>query len=93
VTRWRRDLPRGDRLLWDDELWHALATRGVRLARETGARRSAAGAARIEWGMSNATERGEGSAVSGGFWLTALLHNGHGQYAEALTAARQACEH
>jgi DNA-binding CsgD family transcriptional regulator len=23
--------------LWDDELWHALATRGVRLARETGA--------------------------------------------------------
>ena len=23
--------------LWDDELWHALATRGVRIARETGA--------------------------------------------------------
>ncbi len=23
--------------LWDDELWHALATRGVRLARDTGA--------------------------------------------------------
>ena len=23
--------------LWDDELWHVLATRGVRLARETGA--------------------------------------------------------
>ena len=23
--------------LWDDELWHVLATRGVRLARDTGA--------------------------------------------------------
>src|SRR5690242_10801025 len=39
--------------------------------------------------MSNATERGDGSAVAGGFWLTALLRNGHGQYAEALTAARR----
>ena len=30
----------------------------------------------------------------GGFgWFTALLHNGHGQYAEALAAARQVCEH
>jgi DNA-binding CsgD family transcriptional regulator/tetratricopeptide (TPR) repeat protein len=131
--------------LWDDELWYALATRGVRLARETGALNllpnalnylaalnvhsgafttaaaltdeidsitQATGipplgyaaamlaAARgdqplvlLEWGMGNATERGEGSAVGGGFWLTAFLHNGHGQYAEALTAARQACEH
>lgn len=26
-------------------------------------------------------------------WLTALLHNGHGRYGEALAAARQACEH
>ncbi|HEV2321735.1 MAG TPA: LuxR C-terminal-related transcriptional regulator, partial [Gammaproteobacteria bacterium] len=26
-------------------------------------------------------------------WLTALLHNGHGYYGEALAAARQACEH
>jgi DNA-binding CsgD family transcriptional regulator len=26
-------------------------------------------------------------------WLKALLQNGHGQYAEALGAARQACEH
>jgi hypothetical protein len=125
--------------LWDDELWYALATRGVRLARETGALNLLPNAlnylaalnvhsgvfatavtltdevnsiteatgipplwyaargdqplALLEWGMSNATERGEGSAVGGGFWLTALLHNGHGQYAEALTAARQACEH
>src|SRR5689334_15740974 len=113
--------------LWDDELWYALATRGVRLARETGAlnllpnalnhlaalnvhsgafataatltdevdsiteatgipplRYAAAmlAAARgdqpmvlLEWGMSNATERGEGSAVGGGFWFTALLRS------------------
>jgi DNA-binding CsgD family transcriptional regulator len=133
--------------LWDDELWHVLATRGVRLARETGAlnllpnalnylaalnvhsgafataaalidevnsitqatglpplRYAAArlAAARgdqtqtealLEWGMRNATERGEGSAIAGGWWLTAWLHNGHGHYGEALAAARQACEH
>jgi DNA-binding CsgD family transcriptional regulator len=133
--------------LWDDELWHVLATRGVRLARETGAlnllpnalnylaalnvhsgafataaalidevdsitqatglpplKYAAAtlAAARgdqtrtealLEWGKRNATERGEGSAVAGSWWLTAFLHNGHGHYGEALAAARQACEH
>jgi DNA-binding CsgD family transcriptional regulator len=133
--------------LWDDELWHVLATRGVRLARETGAlnllpnalnylaalnvhsgafataaalideidsitqatglpplRYAAAmlAAARgdqtqtealLERGMRNATERGEGSAIAGSWWLTAWLHNGHGHYGEALAAARQACEH
>jgi DNA-binding CsgD family transcriptional regulator len=133
--------------LWDDELWHALATRGVRLARETGALNllpnalnylaalnvhsgafSAAAAlidevgsitqatgipplryaeamliaargdqaqtlAPLEWGKQNSTERGEGSAIGAAFWLTALLHNGHGHYGEALAAARQACEH
>ena len=47
----------------------------------------------LEWGKRNATERGEGSAVGATYWLTALLHNGHGQYGEALTAARQAFEH
>ena len=133
--------------VWDDELWHALATRGVRVARETGAlnlfpnalnylaalnvhsgafataaalideidsitqatgipplKYSAAmlAAARgdqakalplLEWGRRNATERGEGSAVGAVFWLTALLYNGHGDYDEAIAAARQACEH
>ena len=134
--------------LWDDELWHALATRGVRVARETGALNLlpnalnhlaalnvhsgdfAAAAALIdevdaitqatglpplkyaacmlaaargdrarmqrvmvEHREPNATARGEGSAVGGHWWLTALLHNGHGHYDEALAAARQACEH
>jgi DNA-binding CsgD family transcriptional regulator len=133
--------------LWDDELWHALATRGVRVARETGALNllpnalnylaalnvhsgafataatlideidsitQATGipplkyaanmltAARgdlgqalplFEWGWRDATERGEGSALGLTLWLTALLHNGHGDYGEALVAARHACEH
>jgi len=133
--------------LWNDELWHALATRGVRLARETGELNllpnalnylaalnvhsgafataaaliaevdsitqatglpplkyaaSMLAAARgdqaqtltlLEWGRRNSTERGEGSAIGAAFWLTALLHNGHGHYDEALAAARQACEH
>jgi DNA-binding CsgD family transcriptional regulator len=133
--------------LWDDELWHALATRGVRLARETGAlsllpnmlnylaalnvhsgafvtatalvdevdsitratgipplKYAAAMliAARgdqartlelLEWGWRNSTERGEGSAIAANLWLTAMLHNGHGHYGEALAAARQAFEH
>jgi DNA-binding CsgD family transcriptional regulator len=133
--------------VWNDELWYALATRGVRVARETGALNllpnalnylaalnvhsgafATAGAlieevdsitqatglpplgysavmlaaargdqapaqALLEWGRQNATERGEGSAVGAVFWLTALLHNGHGHYSEALAAARQACEH
>jgi ATP/maltotriose-dependent transcriptional regulator MalT len=133
--------------LWDDELWHTLATRGVRLARETGALSllpnalnyhaafnvhsgafttaaalidevdsitQATGvpplkysecmltAARgdktralslLEWAKRNATERGEGSALGGTAWFTALLYNGHGEYGEALAAARQAYVH
>ena len=131
--------------LWDDELWHVLATRGVRVARDTGALNLlpnmanylaalnvhsgafAAAAALIdevdaitqatglpplqysaamlaaargdqsevlfESSLRSATERGEGSAV-GLYWsLTALLHNSHGHYGEALAAARRACEH
>ena len=133
--------------LWDDELWHVLATRGVRLARDTGAlnllhyalnylaalnvhsgdfataaalvdevesitratglppgRYSALmlAAARGDQAQAQAIgdrsswdgmARGEGSGLGGHFWFTALLHNGHGRYDEALAAARQACEH
>src|SRR5580692_9747099 len=131
--------------LWDDELWHILATCGVRVARETGAlqllpnalnylaafevharsfstaaaqieeaaalagavglpplRYSAAmlAAARgdeapamFEWSWRNLTERGEGSGLGQLWRLTALRHNGHGHYGEALVAARHACEH
>ncbi|HEX6583821.1 MAG TPA: AAA family ATPase [Thermoleophilaceae bacterium] len=131
--------------LWDDELWHVLATRGVRVARDTGAlnllpnmanylaalnvhsgafataaalidevhalteatglpplQYSAAmlAAARgdqaqvlFEHAWRSATERGEGSALGLYWWLTALLHNSHGHYGEALEAARQACEY
>ena len=131
--------------LWDDELWHVLATCGVRLARETGAlhllpnalnylaafnvhsgafaaaaaltdevdsitqatgipplRYSAAmlAAARgdeapalFEWSRRNLTERGEGSGLGQLWRLTALRHNAHCHYGEALAAARHACEH
>ena len=37
--------------------------------------------------------RGEGYVLGLCLWMTALLHNGHGRYGEALTAAQQACEH
>ncbi|HEX6651306.1 MAG TPA: LuxR C-terminal-related transcriptional regulator [Thermoleophilaceae bacterium] len=133
--------------LWDDELWHALATRGLRTARETGALgvlpiaatyRAALyvhagdfGAASslvaeadaiiqatdmapvryaslmltawrgndvdglqlIESGQRDATERGEGRALGGTAWLTALLYNGRGRYREALAAAQRGCEY
>jgi DNA-binding CsgD family transcriptional regulator len=131
--------------LWDDELWHLLATRGVRVARETGALHLLPNAlnhlaalnvhsgafataaalidevdsitqatgipplkysacmlaaaqgddamALFEWSWRNLTERGEGSSLGQWLWLTALRHNGHGDYGEALAAARQACEH
>jgi DNA-binding CsgD family transcriptional regulator len=131
--------------LWDDELWHVLATRGVRLARETGAlhllpnalnhlaalnvhsgafttaaaltdevdsitqatgipplryaacmlaaARGDEAPALFEWSRRNLTERGEGSGLGQLWRLTALRHNGHGHYDEALAAARHACEH
>ena len=47
----------------------------------------------LDWGRRNTTERGEGSALGQVGWFAALLHNGHGHYGDALTAARQACEH
>jgi len=37
--------------------------------------------------------RDEGSSLGLLSWMTALLHNGHGRYGEALVAARRACEH
>jgi DNA-binding CsgD family transcriptional regulator len=132
--------------LWDDELWNVLATRGVRLARDTGALNLLPNAlnylaalnvhsgafesasamhdeveaitaatgipplnyaacmlaasrgdrvqlqAVTEPSLRGATARGEGSAFGGYGWFSALLHNGHGQYGEALAAARMACE-
>jgi DNA-binding CsgD family transcriptional regulator len=131
--------------LWDDELWRVLATRGVRIARDTGALNllpnalnhlaalnvhsgafaTAAGQieevdaitqatglaplkyaalmlaatrgdqaqALFEPAWRNGLARGEGSGVALIWWLTALRHNGHGRYAEALVDARHACEH
>jgi DNA-binding CsgD family transcriptional regulator len=133
--------------LWDDELWHTLATRGVRIARDTGALNllpnmanylaalnvhsgnfavaaslieevdaitHATGLAPLKYAACmlaasrgdqaqmqalydamwrDLTERGEGSAIGLTWWMYALLHNGHGQYGEALVAARRACEH
>ena len=132
--------------LWEDELWHLLATHGVRLARETGALRllpnalnylaalnvhsgafatavalidevevitQATGLPPLKYAacmlaayrgdqaqlqaisdasLQGAMRRGEGSAFGGYGWFTAVLHNGHGQYAEALAAARRVCE-
>ena len=57
-----------------------------------GARRRGAGAL-FDCASRNVTARGEGSGLGVLWWLTALLHNGHGRYGEALAAARQACEH
>jgi DNA-binding CsgD family transcriptional regulator len=133
--------------LWDDELWYVLATRGVRLARETGALHLLPNAANYlaalnvhsgafataevlvdeveaitqatglpplnyaacllaaargdearlqaiaEVPLRGAMTRGEGSAIGGFRRFTALLHNGRGRYADALAAAREACEH
>ncbi len=133
--------------LWDDDLWYVLATRGVRIARETGALHllpnalnylaalnvhsgafSTAAAlvdevealaeaiglpplkyaaamlaasrgdhaqvqALTEGPLRGAMTRGEGAAVGGAGWFTALLHNGHGRYGDALAAAHGACVH
>ncbi|MET0816547.1 MAG: AAA family ATPase [Solirubrobacteraceae bacterium] len=130
--------------LWDDELWHALAGHGVRVAREAGALSllpvvanhlaafhihagafaSAAAlveevdaitkatglppllyaacrlaAARgepapplFEYSWQNGMARGEGASVGLFFWLTAMRHNSHGRYGEALVDAKRACE-
>jgi DNA-binding CsgD family transcriptional regulator len=133
--------------LWDDELWHALATGGVRLARDTGALHLlpnalnylaalnvhsgafSTAAAQIEevraltqatglpalryaagtlagargdqaWlqaladeALPGAIAQGDGSAIALTSWFIAMMHNGHGRYEEALTAARRTSEH
>ena len=43
--------------------------------------------------LPGAQTRGEGSAFGGYGWLTALVHNSHGRYDDALEAAARACEH
>jgi DNA-binding CsgD family transcriptional regulator len=131
--------------LWDDELWHVLASRGVRVARDAGAltllpimasylaalnvhsgafaaaaaligevdaitqatglpaikypaamlatARGEQAQALFDDAFRDAMERGEGSALGGQGWLTALRHNAHGRYAEALSNAQSACEY
>jgi len=133
--------------LWDDQLWFVLATRGVRVARETGAlallpnalnylaalnvyagafataavqidevdaitastglpplkhaacmlaaaRGDEAQLKAVSDGpLQGAMNRGEGSAVGGFGWFTALLCNSRAEYGEAYEAARGTCEH
>jgi DNA-binding CsgD family transcriptional regulator/tetratricopeptide (TPR) repeat protein len=47
----------------------------------------------IETDIRDATARGEGRAVGFAKYVTAVLHNGHGRYREALEAAHDACAH
>jgi DNA-binding CsgD family transcriptional regulator len=133
--------------LWDDELWHELASRGVRVARDTGALTLLPGMANFlaafnvhsgavdnaaglidevsaithatgipplnyaglmlaAWRgdqarmqaiadkvLPGAMARGEGYSLGIWSWMTALMHNGHGRYGEALADAHRACEH
>jgi DNA-binding CsgD family transcriptional regulator len=46
----------------------------------------------FEAGRREATARGEGMGLTILDWATALLYNGHGRYAEALTAAQRSCQ-
>jgi DNA-binding CsgD family transcriptional regulator len=131
--------------LWDDEMWHGVATRAIRLVRESGALmvlplalgyraavhihagefaratalieeavaiEAATGSAParyaelslaawrgvevearavMDWGLENATARGEGRGIGGYGYLTAVLYNGLGRYDDALEGARLAC--
>jgi DNA-binding CsgD family transcriptional regulator len=142
---WLPWLTAGD--LWDDEMWHELATRAVRLARDAGALivlplalgyravthlhagefaaasalageseaiTEATGNAPVRYsslllaawrGIDNlaqddvnrnlqeAVARGEGRAVGGYGYVSAVLYNGLGRYEAALASARSACEY
>ena len=133
--------------LWDDALMDDLATRAVRLARDSGslgdlpialvyragvhihagefidasalieesdAIAAATGYAPLgyasvllvtwrgheedalklfHWAVGNAELRGEGRGIAQQRYMSALLYNGLGRYAEALAAAHLACEH
>ena len=134
--------------MWDDETWHELATRAVRLCRESGALNAlplalgyraivhlhagefaaasaltqeadaiteATGNAPVKyaelllaawrgadeseareyfnWGLENATARGEGRGIGGWGHVTAVLYNGLGRYDAALAGAQRACEY
>jgi DNA-binding CsgD family transcriptional regulator len=47
----------------------------------------------LDFGIPDATARGEGRALTWGEYATALLHNGYGEYEVALAAALSASEH
>jgi DNA-binding CsgD family transcriptional regulator len=47
----------------------------------------------IDATIKDVLSRGEGMGLSISYFATALLDNGHGRYAQALTAAQSACEH
>jgi DNA-binding CsgD family transcriptional regulator len=133
--------------LWDDEMWHQLATRAVLVVRKAGALNVlplalgyraavhlhagefAAATALIEeadaiteatrlahvkypwamfvawrgaeadaeeqfrWNLENAIARGEGRAIGGIGYFSAVLNNGLGRFEAALTSARSACEY
>jgi DNA-binding CsgD family transcriptional regulator/tetratricopeptide (TPR) repeat protein len=49
--------------------------------------------AQFEAGVQDAAARGEGLAMAGAEFASAVLHNGLGQYKAALAAAQRACEH
>ena len=54
--------------------------------------REAEATALIEATLQDASPRGEGLGISAVGWAGAVLHNGLGRYAEALTAARRGSE-
>jgi DNA-binding CsgD family transcriptional regulator len=47
----------------------------------------------LNWGLENTTGRGEGRAIGGSGYATAVLYNGLGRYEAALAGARRGCEY